>query len=197
MDPAQATAWPTGGLMFDLIPIGPTSGDKDGSWRGGAALVGVWTLALLFGVLTPLPTIVWGRGTLASVLDVVFLIGIIMSLPYAWRWVRGGDSPAEPDKKGPLLFEQVNPNDGRVHRVYQPEKGNGWSPPLNRGISRSLDSRMTIWRELSWVAPVTFGDIILTWAWNIVLMLTGGFHERRRPRKQDRESPDYGDEEFV
>ena len=185
--------------MPSFIPIGPTSRGKDGSWRGGSALVGIWTLALLFGALTPLPTIVWGRGTLASILDVVLLIGLVMSVPYASRWLTGKKAKEnDVAHRGSILFEAVNPVDGSVvNRVYHPEKSGSWTPPLNKGISRSLDTRMTIWRELSWVAPVTFGDIVLTTLWNAVLLLTGRVNNRRDPRPGDGEGLDYGDEELA
>lgn len=147
---------------------------------------------LLFGVLTPLPVVVFGSDTLPSILMVFVIIGLVMSIPYGWPWLKGG-TPKEAERKGAVLSEYSD-SDGKMHRIYHPDGSRGWSPPLNKGINRSLDSRMTIWREVSWVAPVTFGDIVLTWIWNALLLFTGRTHGRlsRRRDLDDAADPEFG-----
>jgi hypothetical protein len=151
-----------------MIPVGPTRGDKDGSWRGGAFLVGAWSIFLVFGLFTPMPTFVLSEGFWRSFLIVWAVIGVVMSFPYAWEFHKA-QLKASSNKKGPILFETRDTN-GILQTVYHPEGPGGSSPPLNKGIARNLDTRWTIWREFTWVAPVTFGDMLLTWAWNLVFM---------------------------
>jgi hypothetical protein len=155
-----------------VIPFAPTKGEKDGAWRGGAAFVGSWGILWFLGVMTPLPVFVTSfHSVLGSFVIAFALLGLFMSMPYAWLWIRG-KRPESGSSKGVLLYELSGPN-GQKTAVYNPAGPSGWSPPLNKGISRSLDTRNTIWRELTWVAPVTVGDVMLTAFWNLVLILLG------------------------
>lgn len=161
-----------------MIPFGPTKGDKDGAWRGGAAFAGLWAILWFLGVLTPLPIVVLDMTHPVGSFVIAFaLLGAFMSLPYAWRWL-SGNAPRAPMQKGPVLVEVID-SDGKQTHVYHPDGPGGWSPPLNKGIGRSISSRTTIWREVSWVAPVTVGDVILTAFWNVVGTLMGRMRNRR------------------
>lgn len=160
-----------------MIPVGPTRGDKDGSWRGGSFLVGGWTILLVLGLFTPMPTFVLSDGFWGSFLWTWFGIGAVMSIPYALAWNK---LQAKPDlKKKSYAIYEARDDSGVVHAVYHPDGPSGSSPPLNKGISRSLDARWTIWREFTWVAPVTFGDIVLTAVWNLLFRVLHG----RRPSR--------------
>ncbi|MBI2683878.1 MAG: hypothetical protein HYX33_00565 [Actinobacteria bacterium] len=171
-----------------MIPFGPTNGEKDGSWRGGSALIGVWLIFWFFGLFPKIPQIVFSGGFWQSFLLALALLGIIMSFPYAWQWVRGRP-PSTRNGNTQVLYQGTDAS-GQDVVVYHPEvKAGSWAAPLNKGSTRNLSTRMTIWREFTWVAPVTVGDLALTSAWNIVLILLGrsgrlGGSRRRRSGRQ-------------
>lgn len=173
-----------------MIPFGPTKDEKDGAWRGGAAFVGAWAILWFLGLLTPLPLSIVDPSTLVGSFITAFaIIGAFMSAPFAWLRIRGGGGGGGGARKGHVLYEIHDPQ-GNTTAVYHPDGPKGWSPPLNKGISRSLDSRTTIWREISWVAPVTVGDVMLTAVWNVIILALGRAQARggssgRRTRTYD------------
>ena len=144
------------------LPLGQDL--KDLPWRIGAWFVGVWAFIILLWVFTggAVSLFQWWQKAL------LFLIGVVLSYPYARAWSKGEVHDVKAATVEPAVA--VQGKDGSTYVVLQmgPSKGGG------RTV-RPKELNPAPWGLYSVVvrAPVAVGDLVLTWFWRAMGRLFG------------------------